>query len=208
MVTAASGLQFLINLELGAAPALPSPAGLTLGKNGQLGCLPLVALIILFWALSACSLLSPLPELTPPPPPPKHGGWGGETKEDLWVPTRMPGTWLGSLHACSRWGLPIILRSWYYPHFTEEETEAQRDQETSIANKVEPGWEPLTLTPVFSPLPAITLCRNPRALVGGGAACPRDTESVLCPAPSCPHTAKGSAEFYTQGLALMKSPGT
>lgn len=43
---------------------------------------------------------------------------------------------------------------------------------------------------------------------GGGAACPRDTESVLCPAPSCPHAAKGSAEFYTQGLALMKSPGT
>ena len=39
-------------------------------------------------------------------------------------------------------------------------------------------------------------------------ACPRDTESVFCPAPSCPHSVKGCAEFYTQGLALMKSPGT
>ena len=68
-----SGRRVLINLELGAAPALSSPAGLTLGKNGQLGRLPLVALIFLFWALSAYSLLSPLPKLTPPPRPSSMG---------------------------------------------------------------------------------------------------------------------------------------
>lgn len=30
---------------------------------------------------------------------------------------------------------------------------------------------------------------------GGGAACPRDTESVLCPAPTCPMQPKALLSF-------------
>lgn len=41
-----------------------------------------------------------------------------------------------------------------------------------------------------------------------GSRIPRDTETVLCPASRNPCSTKGSAEFCTQELALMKSPGT
>ena len=99
------------------------------------------------------------------------------------------------------------------PHFTEEKTEAQRDQETSIDSEVELGWEPLRLqSPSSHPIDGHYTGNHHgteiQEQVLEGAAFPRDTESVLCPAPSRPRSTEGSAELHTQRLALMKSPGT
>lgn len=64
---------------------------------------------------------------------------------------------------------------------------------------------------MISPLHAITLIttmerKSKRRCLGSSI--PRDTETVLCPASHNPCSAKGSAEFCAQELALMKSPGT
>lgn len=119
---------------------------------------------------------------------------------------------LGCLPASSRWSLPIILRGWHTPPFHRIGnwgTKRSRNK-PSVTQLVR--WELddafLTPQPELPPLHSMTLITTTlqklRSRCLGEQHSPGTQKVCFRPAPSRPH----SAEFYTQGLALMKSLGT